>query len=65
MADGQKTAGGSGSGSEGLIRTRTARTVREQAIKGLLVAAAVLSVLTTTGIVVLSLIHISEPTRPY
>jgi len=52
VADGQKTAGGSGSGSEGLIRTRTARTVREQAIKGLLVAAAVLSVLTTTGIVV-------------
>lgn len=41
-----------GSGSAGLIRSRTPRTVREQIIKILLGAAAVLSVLTTTGIVV-------------
>ena len=40
-----------GSGSAGLTRTRTRRTVGEQAIKVLLAAAAVLSVLTTTGIV--------------
>jgi len=45
-------AAGPGSGSAGLIRTRTRRTVIEQVVKGLLACAAVLSVLTTTGIVV-------------
>ena len=42
----------SGSGSAGLTRTRTRRSVGEQAIKAVLVAAALVSVLTTTGIVV-------------
>ncbi len=41
-----------GAGSAGLTRTRTRRSVGERAIKGLLAAAALLSVLTTTGIVV-------------
>jgi len=38
-------------GGPDLYRRRTRRTVGEQAIKGLLAAAAVLSVITTTGIV--------------
>ncbi|MGI9097397.1 MAG: phosphate ABC transporter permease subunit PstC [Solirubrobacteraceae bacterium] len=41
-----------GAGSTGLIRTRTRRSVGEQAVKALLAGAALLSVLTTTGIVV-------------
>ena len=36
----------------GLTRTRTRRSVGEQVVKGLLAAAALLSILTTTGIVV-------------
>jgi phosphate transport system permease protein len=39
-------------GGPDLIRRRTTRSVGEQVIKGLLAAAALLSVLTTTGIVV-------------
>ena len=42
----------SGAGSISLTRTRTRRSVGEQAIKILLAAAAVLSVLTTIGIVI-------------
>ena len=42
----------SGQRPGGITRVRTRRSVGEQAIKGLLAAAAVLSVLTTTGIVV-------------
>jgi len=41
-----------GAGSTSLTRTRTRRSVGEQAIKVLLAGAAVLSVLTTTGIVI-------------
>ena len=41
-----------GAGSISLTRTRTRRSVGEQAIKALLAAAAVVSVLTTTGIVI-------------
>ena len=42
----------SGPGAIPLTRTRTRRSVGERVVKGLLAAAAVLSVLTTTGIVV-------------
>lgn len=42
---------GARSAPPGLTRTRTRRSVGEQAVKGLLAAAAALSVLTTTGIV--------------
>ncbi|HEV2774908.1 MAG TPA: phosphate ABC transporter permease subunit PstC [Solirubrobacteraceae bacterium] len=41
-----------GAESVSLTRTRTRRTLGEQAVKGLLAAAAALSVLTTTGIVI-------------
>ena len=41
-----------GTESVSLTRTRTRRTLGEQAVKGLLAAAAALSVLTTTGIVI-------------
>ena len=44
--------GAQGGGGMGLQRSRTRRTVGEQAIKVVLAAAALLSVLTTTGIVV-------------
>jgi phosphate transport system permease protein len=44
-------ARGAGPGA-GLLRRRTRRSVGEQVVKGLLAAAAVLSVITTTGIVV-------------
>ena len=43
---------GTGSAPPSLNRVRTRRSVGEQAIKGLLAGAAVLSVLTTTGIVI-------------
>ena len=49
-----------GAGSVSLTRTRTRRSVGEQAIKVLLAAAAVLSVLTTTGIVVTLLTESSK-----
>jgi len=52
MDERENTAASPVSGSAGLIRTRTRRTVGEQVVKVLLAAAAVLSVLTTTGIVV-------------
>jgi phosphate transport system permease protein len=51
---------GAGSAPPELTRTRTRRSVGEQAIKVLLAGAAVLSVLTTTGIVVTL---ISESTK--
>ncbi len=44
--------GSSGGGGADLLRRRTRRSTGEQVIKGLLAAAAFLSVLTTTGIVV-------------
>src|SRR5687768_8180543 len=47
---------GAGSGPR-LERTRTRRSVGEQAVKVLLAAAALLSVLTTTGIVVTLLVE--------
>jgi phosphate transport system permease protein len=49
---GQDMAARPGAGSAGLTRTRTRRSVGEQAVKALLAGAALLSVLTTTGIVV-------------
>jgi len=52
MDGGQKPAARPGTGSVSLTRTRTRRSVGEQAIKVVLAAAAVLSVLTTAGIVV-------------
>jgi phosphate transport system permease protein len=46
-------SGGAGGGpGPDLIRRRTGRSVGEQVVKGLLAAAALLSVLTTTGIVI-------------
>ena len=52
MAGGIYTSRGDGLERPSLSRTRTRRTAGEQAIKVLLAAAALLSVLTTTGIVV-------------
>ncbi len=52
MRDEQEQAARPGTGSIPLTRSRTRRSVGEQAIKVLLAGAAVLSVLTTTGIVV-------------
>ena len=49
-----------GAGSVSLTRTRTRRSVGEQGVKILLAAAAVLSVLTTTGIVVTLLTESSK-----
>jgi phosphate transport system permease protein len=52
MSGGQEIVARPGAGSGGLVRTRTRRSVGEQAIKAVLAGAALLSVLTTTGIVV-------------
>jgi len=52
LRGGTETAARPGAGSTSLTRTRTRRSVGEQAIKVLLAGAAVLSVLTTTGIVI-------------
>jgi phosphate transport system permease protein len=49
-----------GAESVSLTRTRTRRTLGEQAVKGLLAAAAALSVLTTTGIVITLLTESSK-----
>lgn len=51
MDDGTEMAARPGAGSASLTRTRTRRSVGEQAIKVVLAGAAVLSVLTTAGIV--------------
>jgi phosphate transport system permease protein len=58
--DGQEMVARPGAGSQGLTRMRTRRSVGEQAVKVLLAGAAVVSVLTTTGIV---LTLISESSR--
>ncbi len=52
MSGEDEKAARSGAGSISLTRTRTRRSVGEQAIKILLAGAAVLSVLTTVGIVI-------------
>ena len=52
MAGGIYTSRGDGHQRPSLSRTRTRRSSGEQVIKGLLAAAALLSVLTTTGIVI-------------
>jgi phosphate transport system permease protein len=52
LPDGTEMAARPGAGSISLTRTRTRRSVGEQAIKVLLAGAAVLSVLTTVGIVI-------------
>ena len=52
MDGGEELATRPGAESISLTRTRTRRSTGEQAIKVLLAGAAVLSVLTTTGIVV-------------
>jgi len=51
LSDAEEKPARPGPGAIPLTRIRTRRSVGEQAIKGLLAAAAVLSVLTTTGIV--------------
>ena len=62
MDGGQERSAGTGSGTAppSLTRVRTRRSVGEQAIKVLLAGAAVLSVLTTTGIVITLLTESSK-----
>ena len=60
MRGGTEKSARPGAGSVSLTRTRTRRSVGEQGVKILLAAAAVLSVLTTTGIVVTLLTESSK-----
>ena len=60
MRGGTEPAARPGAESVSLTRTRTRRSVGEQAVKVLLGAAAVLSVLTTTGIVITLLTESSK-----
>ena len=60
MRGGTEMSARPGAGSASLTRTRTRRSVGEQAVKVLLAAAAVLSVLTTAGIVITLLTESSK-----